>query len=696
MSEHGEWAPSTEAEAAMRAALQLHDQEQYFRVLSGLELLLPVAPGSGGGPESVGWGTWTTDGRVHVLAFTSPEALAACLGAGAAHRAVAFGELAQTWPNLEWWLAVNPGLPIEGYLPAWFVAQVSRGDVRLPKRGEGTPRMSFAEATRARAVAQVPLRSAPAGAPGSVPAGLVPAGSVPGGSVPGSSDSAGSDSAGSGPDGPAGSGSTPAADQVSPAAAPDPTDDELETTASRYALLGRPITDAVGSTSDRPFSAWVKPARDEERPGEVDSGSAATGPVPPGGPIASGIAALAPDLTAEAPATWVGRAAPPRRGAPVNGATVTPPPAADPAATGSPAADPTANGTPTANTDPVAPTPAPPAAGAEVSVPVAGAEVSVPVAGAEFAPANRVEEELLDAAGDGNTDTFLSTLLLAKVLIPGPAVGQDPVEAIDRWHTEEIGGVLHVVVFTSAELMTAHVGAETPAAWLRFTQLIRAWPGEQLAFAVNPGTPVGAALPGAQIIALANWAAEVGLTDEPEPEPPTPEPAPRRRTPPSPADGPVLMQKTLAAPQLPFYLERGYDRISGFVHRASEVAHLHTPQDLYAALGLSYSGSPFSPDDTEVYVLRWTAYRPDMYRIPYGGQHEAAKQAMQGWVIERAPFRGNGFAPSEGRDVIAEFKVDTARLPHGAQMWRVRRDDGEKLIAVFDADRSAWQRVGDE
>ena len=48
-----------------------------------------------------------------------------------------YGELANSWPNLEWWLAVNPGLPIEGYLPAWFVAQLSRGDLRLPTRGPG-------------------------------------------------------------------------------------------------------------------------------------------------------------------------------------------------------------------------------------------------------------------------------------------------------------------------------------------------------------------------------------------------------------------------------------------------------------------------------------------------------------------------------------------------------------------------------
>ena len=48
-------------------------------------------------------------------------------------------------------------------------------------------------------------------------------------------------------------------------------------------------------------------------------------------------------------------------------------------------------------------------------------------------------------------------------------------------------------------------------------------------------------------------------------------------------------------------------------------------------------------------------------------------RAMEGWVIERPPFRGNGFAPGESSDVVAEFKVDSARLPHGAQLLADRR-----------------------
>jgi non-ribosomal peptide synthetase-like protein len=156
--------------------------------------------------------------------------------------------------------------------------------------------------------------------------------------------------------------------------------------------------------------------------------------------------------------------------------------------------------------------------------------------------------------------------------------------------------------------------------------------------------------------------------------------------------GPTIMQKTIAPDQVDDYLERGGDRVSGFVHRATEVAHLTTPAKLYTALGLDYPGSPFRGDDDAAYVLRWPAHRPNLYRIPYGGQNDVAMQTMEGWVIERAPFRGNGFAPGDSSDVIAELKVDSARLPHGSQLWQIRSDGTETLIAVLDSDISTWSR----
>jgi hypothetical protein len=122
------------------------------------------------------------------------------------------------------------------------------------------------------------------------------------------------------------------------------------------------------------------------------------------------------------------------------------------------------------------------------------------------------------------------------------------------------------------------------------------------------------------------------------------------------------------------------------------VAHLQTPEQLYQALGLGYAGSSFKPDAEEAYVLRWKAYRGDLYRIPYGGPHEAGMRAMEGWVIERPPFRGNGFAPGESNEIIAEFKVDSVRLPHGARLLRMNVDGTEEMVAVLDADGPRWLR----
>ncbi|HEU4350213.1 MAG TPA: SseB family protein [Actinoplanes sp.] len=315
----------------------------------------------------------------------------------------------------------------------------------------------------------------------------------------------------------------------------------------------------------------------------------------------------------------------------------------------------------------------------------------------DFVPANAVERDLLHAADGGSTDAFLSTLLLATVLVPvadSSRPGSSPGESGFAFRTEEIDGERFLVVFTSRDRLSEHYSHPTRTVAVKFLELIRNWPDPAWSFAVNPGSPVGAKYPGPQVIALANWATEAGLgTDQEERE----EKAalmPQRVS--DSAQQATAMQKTVPPEQVDYYLERGYDRVAGFVHRANEVDHLRTPAELFAALGLVHVGSPYTGDAKEAFVLRWPAYRPSLYRIPYGGQSEQALRAMDGWVIERPPFRGNGFAPGEGRDVIAEFKVDSVRLPHGAQLWRMDADGSERMIAIFDSDAPVWRKVGDQ
>jgi hypothetical protein len=157
------------------------------------------------------------------------------------------------------------------------------------------------------------------------------------------------------------------------------------------------------------------------------------------------------------------------------------------------------------------------------------------------------------------------------------------------------------------------------------------------------------------------------------------------------------MQKVLAHEQVSWYLDQGYDRVGGYVHPSADVTDLQTPGQLYQALGLLYADSPFAAQDEGVYVIRWPAYCEELYRIPFGGQDEADMRAWgeAGWVIEQPPFRGDGFAAGSG-GTIREFKVDSVRLPSGAEMYYLGRDRSEQFIAVYDPDRLTWLRATDE
>lgn len=613
-----DWEPVTEAEAAMRDALLANDQDLYFRILARTELLLPVSADTMAGRAPAGWGTWTSENRTHVLSFTSGPALTACLGSSAgSFRRVAFQELAADWPNQDWWLAVNPGLSIEAYLPSWFVAQLNRGDIQLPGRTMGArarmARSEMASVAQNRARGSV---TAPVPQPRSAQA---------------SSDSLG-------------------------------LDDRL-----RLGRRGLPL----------PQPQPVETVEAEVV--EVLSGSATPGAL--GTATAETPMVELPPVPAveEEPTEWM------RPTVPVSPPEPTPAPV-------SPAAAPP----PPVSLTP--PSPTAPSSSTDSYLSAADAWA------AGFVPANRTESSLLAAAQANNTDEFLSTLLLARVIVPVPIGTPSTIKpsSIDfPWQLEEADGQIFLCVFTSperlAEYTKTRLGADLSSMSLRFVQLIGAWPDPEIYFSVNPGSPVGATLPGTQIVALAGWAAEVGLRDEPSGEVMVATPA---SAPSSSITGSTkgtehltVMQKTISPAQLPYYLERGYDRVSGFVHRASEVERLGTPAKLFHALGLGYPDSPFHEDDEEVYVLRWVAHRADLYRIPYGGQHEAGMRAMQGWVIERPPFRGNGFAPGDSSDVVAEFKVDSVRLPHEAELWRLDRFGGESLIATFNADKAKWLRT---
>ncbi|OLT25495.1 hypothetical protein BJF79_44175 [Actinomadura sp. CNU-125] len=335
----------------------------------------------------------------------------------------------------------------------------------------------------------------------------------------------------------------------------------------------------------------------------------------------------------------------------------------------------------------------------------------VPEAEAEpepaFEPGNRIDQELYEATLAGDSDAFLRILLNANVLVPipeGAPLEVTPIQRDFRWDAA-LRDDAAVRVFTSL-VRLREIMPEARFVYADFRELIGVWPNAEWAMLLNPGTRIGASLRGEQVRALSEWAVRVGLVQaRPEvPLPPPREPEPQPSADPRPEPQPVadpddrvsqlaIMQKVVPHGHVAWYLEQGYDRVGGFVHLTSDVAELQTPVQLYEALGLLYEDSPFAPVDEGVYVIRWPAYCPDVYRVPFGGATEAEMAAWgeSGWVVERAPFVGTGFAPGSAGS-IREFKVDSIRLPYGSEMYYLAPDRSERFVAMYDPDRLGWLR----
>ncbi|BCJ33285.1 hypothetical protein Athai_07880 [Actinocatenispora thailandica] len=120
------WSPAGELQAALQAAVDRGDERRYVGLLLDAPLYLPAS-----GDAAAEFATVVVDGLVHLVAFTAP---ASGLGTEGGYRATTYLDLAQRWPDPGWRLAVDPGTPIEAYLPAPSAAD---GAVRLPA---GPPR----------------------------------------------------------------------------------------------------------------------------------------------------------------------------------------------------------------------------------------------------------------------------------------------------------------------------------------------------------------------------------------------------------------------------------------------------------------------------------------------------------------------------------------------------------------------------
>lgn len=300
----------------------------------------------------------------------------------------------------------------------------------------------------------------------------------------------------------------------------------------------------------------------------------------------------------------------------------------------------------------------------------------------EYEPVSELERRMLAALGAGDQAGYLRLLATAELTLPVVAAGRG-------WATVTAQGRTFVAAYTSHEAMCAADadGALERGRTLTLAELAAAWPDPTWSLVVDAGLDLAAHLPASLVRQIA--AGEFGDRDgEPAPVPVADPPDARGD---DEGDVPTVMQKVVPPRQVSYYLDMGYDWVAGYVHRWRDVADLVTVSDIVTTLGLEYPGSPFSGYDRSVYLLRWTAYRSELYHaVP--AAVDAPDDAVPGDDgggpgVERPPRTGPAVAY---RLAVTEYRIDSIRLPHQAEMWRVGADGGHHFVAVYDADEQRW------
>jgi len=125
------------------------------------------------------------------------------------------------------------------------------------------------------------------------------------------------------------------------------------------------------------------------------------------------------------------------------------------------------------------------------------------------------------------------------------------------------------------------------------------------------------------------------------------------------------LQKVIPHRLVEPYLNGQRSVIAGYIYLAQDSA-FHEPASYYHALALGYEGSEFTPDMTEIYVLRWLAVD------------------MTGSLVPVAP--ANGTSPAS---TIAEYYTLPVPIPVGTGMYRINAG-AEEFIARYDG--QMWLR----
>jgi hypothetical protein len=130
------------------------------------------------------------------------------------------------------------------------------------------------------------------------------------------------------------------------------------------------------------------------------------------------------------------------------------------------------------------------------------------------------------------------------------------------------------------------------------------------------------------------------------------------------------------------------DVVNGFATPATHVAHLRGPASYYEALGLSYEGSLFAPDQP-LFSLRFQLAYAVSVQSTDGPLARAIGKADGAELGYPMPYMGNGFT-SPGF-AIPEYWI-TGGVLADAELWFIPVQGEETLSAVLTRTRE-WSAV---
>lgn len=133
-------------------------------------------------------------------------------------------------------------------------------------------------------------------------------------------------------------------------------------------------------------------------------------------------------------------------------------------------------------------------------------------------------------------------------------------------------------------------------------------------------------------------------------------------------------------------------RAWGLCSRMVDVARVTSGARAREVHGLTAAAEEFPAGDG-LFVLRFAAGWPGLFRASFGGRSSAAAARLNSTLVLPEPFLGTGFT-AFAEEAVPEYWMDLAELPIGAELWHMAEDGAEGYeqgLARYAGRHSGWR-----